>query len=175
MQTSKTRSTTTAFNTTLSQPRQDKPVDAAAEAGIPKVSFYQTDKWLVGGQREKTYVAPKNTLPEPLSKVFVKSSKPDPVTEELVYDRKKFTIDEYPDFYDPTGKNARVTIWSHEISSSVADIEFDKNTFVVRLFKQPETSVFPFTKDEFLKVIDVAKWQLELYCLPKNYSESDSE
>ncbi len=159
----------------VSQPKQDKAVDAAAEAGIPKVRFYQTDKWLVGRQEERTYVATKNTLPEPLSKAFVKSSKPDPVTEELVYDRKKFTIDEYPDFDDPSGKNARVTIWSHEMKNNVADIEFDKDTFVVRLFNQPRSGVFPFNKDEFLKVIDVAKWQLELYCLPKNYSESDSE
>jgi hypothetical protein len=172
MQVSKRSETQVQLNLRSGSP---KPVDAAAEAGIAKVRFYQTEKWLVGKRGENTYVVTKNTLPEPLAKAFVRSAGSDPVTENLVYDRKRFTIDEYPDFDDPTGKNARVTIWSHLLENNIADIELDKDTFVVKLFNQPKTGVFPFDKDQFLKVIDVAKWQLELYCLPKNYSEPDSE
>jgi hypothetical protein len=47
--------------------------DPAAAAGLAKNDTYKTDNWVVGSGDIKTYVVPKNTIPEPLAKAFLPS------------------------------------------------------------------------------------------------------
>lgn len=148
-------------------------IDAAMDAGLAKVDFYKTDKWIVGKNEEKSYIAARNSLPEPLAKSFLRSAAANPVTKEVSYDKAKFTIDECPDFDDPTGKGSRVTIYSSDMHDNVADVEFHGDTFVVYLFNQPKSGAFPFSKDDLLKAVDAAKWSLELFVLPKPYEASE--
>lgn len=150
-------------------------VDPAAEAGLAKVAFYRTDKWVVGEHEEGAYVVPKNTIPAPLEKAFKPSHTPNPVTEKIRYDRKQFGLDEYPDFEDPTGAKSLVAIRSYEMKTDIADVRFEKDTFVMRLWPLPKSGTYPFSKDDLLKAVDAAKWSLELFVLPQPRSDSDTE
>ena len=150
-------------------------VNAAEEASLAKVDFYQTDKWVIGPNKEVAYVVPKNSVPQQLLHAFAPSSSPNPITEKATYDRKKFGLDEYPDFETTTQENAGVVVHSHEIQDGIACIGLAKDTFTIHLFTAPKSGSFPFTKDEFLKAVDFAKWQLELFVLPQLRSDSDAK
>lgn len=143
-------------------------VDPAAEAGLTKVDYYQTDKWVIGKTDVKTYIVPKNTLPEPLSKAFMRAARPDSVTNKLDYNDTKFVLDEIID-----DDCDRVAISLRNPARGIADVEFDKDTFVVRIFDMPKSGVFSFNKEEFLKAVDAAKCSLEMYVLSS--SDSDPE
>lgn len=144
----------------------EKSIDPAANAGLPKVRFYETDRWEEGYEAKNTYVVPKNTMPAPFLNSFMKASAPDPVTSTPSYDKDLFEIEEFPYFTHPEKKFGGAQISFLRSGAAVADVWFDTNTFVVRFLPPTKSETFPFTADALLKAIDRAKWQVEIYCLP---------
>lgn len=113
---------------------------------------FTKDEWLFGKNK---FTSAKNVIPASLTEAFTKTDVSDPITDRTDYDRKKFSITCISSDGDPEF-SARISLVKGE---DIADVSVGNKAFVIELFK-PSKGPYPFSKDELLKAIDFAKWDL---------------
>jgi hypothetical protein len=155
---------------------KDDSFFAAANAGLSRVAFYKTDTWVLENMEspeKKTFVVPKNTVPALLEPAFLKTDNAEFIESKVAYDRRNFGLIEIPDFENTIDGVPYVIIEYHRARRDIAEVEFRKGSFVINLAKQPKDHIYPFNQYEFLRVVNVAKWLLELHLLPNDPEHAD--